>query len=83
MESPFQQFDSPAHLELLVGWDEENLLRPLLLSIAVVWRTRVPMIVAEKERQDGMECQKDACFVVRSIALFEVLVMTNELHLGE
>jgi hypothetical protein len=41
------------------------------------------MFVAAKERQDGPECQKDACFVVRSIALSEVLVMTNELHLGE
>jgi hypothetical protein len=50
---------------------------------AVVWRTGVPMIIGEKERQDGMECQKDACFVVRSIALFKVLVMTNEIHLGE
>jgi hypothetical protein len=41
------------------------------------------MIAAAKERQDGPECQKDACFVVRSIALFEFLVMINELHLGE
>jgi hypothetical protein len=41
------------------------------------------MIVAGKEKQDGPECQKDACFVVRSISLFEVLIMTNELHLGE
>jgi hypothetical protein len=41
------------------------------------------MIVAAKERQDRPECQKDACFVVRSIALFELLLMTNELHLGE
>jgi hypothetical protein len=41
------------------------------------------MFVAGKERQDGPESQKDACFVVRSIAFFEVLVMTNELHLGE
>jgi hypothetical protein len=41
------------------------------------------MIIADKEGQDGPECQKDACFVVRSIALFKVLVMTNELHLGE
>jgi hypothetical protein len=41
------------------------------------------MIVAAKERQEGMGCQKDDCFVVRSLALSEVLVMTNELHLGE
>jgi hypothetical protein len=41
------------------------------------------MFVAVKERQYGSECQKYACFVVRSIALFEVLVMTNKLHLGE
>jgi hypothetical protein len=41
------------------------------------------MCVAVKERQDGPEFQKDACFVVRSISLFEVLVLTNELHLGE
>jgi hypothetical protein len=40
------------------------------------------MLVAEKERQDGPECQKYACFVVRSIALLEILVITNELHLG-
>jgi hypothetical protein len=24
-------YDSPAHLELLVGWDDENLLLPLLM----------------------------------------------------
>jgi hypothetical protein len=41
------------------------------------------MFVAVKEMQDQPECQKDACFVVRYIALFEVLVITNELHLGE
>jgi hypothetical protein len=41
------------------------------------------MFVVVKERQDGPEFQKDACFVVRSIALFEVLVMNNQLHLGE
>jgi hypothetical protein len=41
------------------------------------------MIIAEKERQDGPECQKYACFVVRYIDLFQVLVITNELHLGE
>jgi hypothetical protein len=41
------------------------------------------MIIDERERQDGLECQKDACFVVRSISLFEVLVMTTEIHLGE
>jgi hypothetical protein len=41
------------------------------------------MCVDAKESKDGPECQKDACFVVRSIALFEVLVMTNELPLGE
>jgi hypothetical protein len=41
------------------------------------------MFVDVKERQDGTECQNDACFGVRSIALFEVLVMPNELHLGE
>jgi hypothetical protein len=41
------------------------------------------MFIAVKGRQDGPECQKDACFVVRSISLFEVLVMTNYLHLGE
>jgi hypothetical protein len=41
------------------------------------------MLIAEKEMKDGPECQKDACFVVRSIALLEVLVMTNEIHLGE
>jgi hypothetical protein len=40
------------------------------------------MIIAEKERQDGTECQNDACFVVWTITLLEVLVMTNELHLG-
>jgi hypothetical protein len=34
------------------------------------------MCVAAKEMQDGLECQNDACFVARSIALFEVLVMT-------
>jgi hypothetical protein len=44
---------------------------------------QVPIIVATKERQDGPEYPKDAFFVVRSIAVFEVLVMTNELHLGE
>jgi hypothetical protein len=43
----------------------------------------VPMIIAEKEMQDGQEFQKDACFVVRYIALFQVLVINNELHLGE
>jgi hypothetical protein len=41
------------------------------------------MFFAVKERQDGPKCQKDACFVVWSIALFEVLLMNNELHLGE
>jgi hypothetical protein len=41
------------------------------------------MCVAVKERQDGPECQHDACFVDRSISLFEVLVMTYELHLGD
>jgi hypothetical protein len=41
------------------------------------------MFVAVKERQDGPECQNDACFIVRTISLFEVLVMTNEIHLGE
>jgi hypothetical protein len=41
------------------------------------------MIIAENERQDGPDFQKDACFGVRSLALFEVLVMHNELHLGE
>jgi hypothetical protein len=41
------------------------------------------MFVAVKEKQSGPEYQKDACFVVRSISLFEVLVMTNELHVGE
>jgi hypothetical protein len=41
------------------------------------------MNIAKKERQDGPEYQKDACFVVRSISLLEVLVMTNELHLGD
>jgi hypothetical protein len=43
----------------------------------------VPLYVAVKERQNVPEYQKDACFVVLSIALFEVSVMTNELHLGE
>jgi hypothetical protein len=43
----------------------------------------VPMCVAVKERRDGLKCQKDACFVVRYISLFNVLVMPNELHLGE
>jgi hypothetical protein len=38
------------------------------------------MCVAVKERQDGMECQKDAYFVVRSTSFFKVLVMTTELH---
>jgi hypothetical protein len=61
----------------------DKVLYCCLFHVAVVWRTGVPMIIAEKQRQDGPECQKDACFVVRSIALFEVLVMTNELHLGE
>jgi hypothetical protein len=41
------------------------------------------MFVAVKERQDGPECQKYAWFDVRYIALIEVLVMTNKLHLGE
>jgi hypothetical protein len=41
------------------------------------------MCVAVKERQDGTKCQKDACFFVRSISLFKVLVMTNEIRLGE
>jgi hypothetical protein len=41
------------------------------------------MFVTVKERQDGPECQKDAWFAVWSIALFEVLVMTIELYLGE
>jgi hypothetical protein len=54
-----------------------------VFHISVVCRTGVPMIFAAKERQDGPECQKDACFFVRSIALLEVLVMTNQLHLGE
>jgi hypothetical protein len=36
----------------------------------------VPMFAAVKEKKNGPECQKDACFVVRSIALFEVLIMT-------
>jgi hypothetical protein len=39
--------------------------------------------VAVKESQDGPEYQKDACFVRWTIALIEMLVMTNELHLGE
>jgi hypothetical protein len=43
-----------------------------IIHITVVWRTGVPMIVAAKERQDGPECHKYACFVVRSIAMFEV-----------
>jgi hypothetical protein len=41
------------------------------------------MFFAEKERQDVLECQKDACLVVRSMSLFEVLVMTNKPHLDE
>jgi hypothetical protein len=41
------------------------------------------MCVVVKEIQDETDFQNDACFVVRSIALFKVLVMTNELHLGE
>jgi hypothetical protein len=54
-----------------------------VLHVDVVRSTVVHMFVSVKERQDGTKCQKDACFVVWSIALFEVLVMTNELHLGE
>jgi hypothetical protein len=38
--------------------------------------------VAVKERQDGPEYQKHDCFVCCTIPLIEVLVMTNELHLG-
>jgi hypothetical protein len=41
------------------------------------------MFVSVRERQYGPEFQKDACFVVRSISLFKVLVITYELHLGE
>jgi hypothetical protein len=43
----------------------------------------VPTLIAEKERKDGPECQRDACFGVRSKALFEALVITHELDLGE
>jgi hypothetical protein len=54
-----------------------------VLYVDVVRRTRVPVGVAVKKRQDGPEYQKDACFVAWTIALLEVLVMTNEPHLGE
>jgi hypothetical protein len=43
----------------------------------------VHVCVGVKERQDGPEYQKDACYVVRTLTLIEVLVMTNKLHLGE
>jgi hypothetical protein len=54
-----------------------------IFHVAVVWSTGVPMSIAEKERQDGPQCHTDVCFDVRPIAFFEVLVMTNELHIGE
>jgi hypothetical protein len=54
-----------------------------VLAVDVVRRTGVPICVTVKERQDGPEYQKNACCVDWSIALFKVLVMTNELHLGE
>jgi hypothetical protein len=60
-----------------------NEVHYFVLHVAVVRRTVLPMFVAVKEKHDGPECQKDACFVVRSIALLKVLVMTNEIHLGE
>jgi hypothetical protein len=46
-----------------------------VFHIDVVWRTVVSMSVAAKERQYGAKCQKDACFVIRSMPLFKVLVM--------
>jgi hypothetical protein len=42
----------------------------------------VPVDVAAKERQDGPEYRRDACFLFWNIALIEMLVMTNEPHLG-
>jgi hypothetical protein len=54
-----------------------------VLHVYVVRVGGVPMCVSVKERQYGPEYQKDACFVVWYIALFKVLVMNNELHLGE
>jgi hypothetical protein len=42
----------------------------------------VPIDAAVKERQDGPDFRRDACFVRWTIALIEVLVMTNEPHLG-
>jgi hypothetical protein len=38
--------------------------------------------VALKERQNGPEYQKDACFLCWTIVLIEVSVTTNEPHLG-
>jgi hypothetical protein len=38
--------------------------------------------VAVKESQDGPEYRRDSCLVRWTIALIEVLVMTNEPHLG-
>jgi hypothetical protein len=42
----------------------------------------VPVGVAVKERHGEPEYQKDTCFVSWTIALIEVLVMNNKLHLG-
>jgi hypothetical protein len=44
-----------------------------ILDIDVVSRTGVPICVAVKERQDGPEYQKDACFVAWSTFLLKVL----------
>jgi hypothetical protein len=54
-----------------------------VLDVDVVRRIGVHICVAVKERQDGPEYQKNACFAVWSITFFKALVMTNELHLGE
>jgi hypothetical protein len=43
----------------------------------------VPFFVAVKEMQDEPGYQKDSFFVVWYKALLQVLVMTNEVHLGE
>jgi hypothetical protein len=42
----------------------------------------MPVGIAVKETQNGPEYKKEACFVRWIIALIEVLVITNELHLG-
>jgi hypothetical protein len=59
-----------------------HLLRTSCFAVCCVRSTGVHVGVAVKERQYGPEYQKDVCFVRWTISLIEVLVMTNEPHLG-